>query len=130
MSRTLSELARTLTSTSPALGDGMFRSARTRPSRLPSLSSWYARIFELAEVMGEVPCVMGAYWPELSGEDRLAVRPPLPHRTEGFIGAFHGKDISYLRCDASAGDERHHVLHVLKRAHDRAAYSDLPADQR
>src|ERR1700730_11107181 len=130
MSRKLSELARTLTSTSPTPGDGMSRSARTRPSRLPNLSSWYARIFEPAEVMAEIPCVMGAYWPELSGEDRLAVRLALPHRAEGFIGTFHGQDISYLRCDASAGNERHHVLHVRKRAHDRAAYSDLPADQR
>src|ERR1700730_16424551 len=56
MSRKLSELARTRTSTSPAPGDGMSRSARTRPPRLPSLSSWYARIFEPAEVMAEIPC--------------------------------------------------------------------------
>src|ERR1700686_1920077 len=52
-SRTLSELARTRTSTSPTAGDGTLRSATTRPSRLPGPSSWYTRILGLLEVIFE-----------------------------------------------------------------------------
>src|ERR1700687_6414320 len=51
--RTLIELARTRTSTSPTAGDGISRSATTRPSRLPGRSSWYTRIFFTLAVIFE-----------------------------------------------------------------------------
>src|ERR1700680_4884788 len=107
MSRTLSELARTLTSTSPAPGDGMSRSARTRPSRLPSLSSWYARIFEPAEVMAEIPCsvrVSKATRPRRweSSHERQ------PTGKNGQISGIHTKKFlsGHHACDCSLGLRR------------------------
>ena len=58
-------------------------------------------------------------------EDRLPVGATFPHRAEAFGCLLHGQYQANFGRNAGGRYKGHHVLHVLKRAHDGAAHGNL-----